>query len=174
MFKCDQVGRQKAFMRREKATMVISERGPHGKEFFVDSVSDPSLCECLQIPCQSCARVSLASFSPSFFSHLLFYSWLIFPDCSGREHPSLCATNLVKAVGCSQTVGEWKIQKPSILLDISQLVFSNPQQSFVWMIRGWEGQTASQGHGRAVDSCVSKLTWQIRVVPCIIATCILT
>ena len=58
MFKCDQVGRQKAFMKREKATMVISERGPRGKEFFVESVSDPSLCEwmpadTMPVMCQS-------------------------------------------------------------------------------------------------------------------------
>lgn len=150
MFKCDQVGRQKAFMKGEKEIMVILERGPCGKEFFPDSVSDPSLCECLQIPWQSRDRVSWASFSPSFFSRSLFYSWLIFPDCAGREHPSLRGTNLVKAVDCSQTVGEWKIQKPSILLDISQLVFSNPQQSFVWMIRGQEPPRAVEEQGTHV------------------------
>lgn len=115
-----------------------------------------------------------ASFSPSSLAASSFVADWSFQPVLGSEHPFLCGANLVRAAGCSQTMEEWKLQRPPILIYVSQLVFSNPQQSFVWMIRGWGGQCATQGRGRPAVSCVSKLSWQIRVLPCVIATCILT
>lgn len=78
-----------------------------------------------------------ASFSPSSLAASSFVADWSFQPVLGSEHPFLCGANLVRAAGCSQTVEEWKLQRPPILIYVSQLVFSNPQQSSVWMIRGW-------------------------------------
>ena len=149
--------------------------GPCGKEEFSPySVSDPSLRECLQIPWQSRDKVSRPHFLLLPLAACSFVADWSFQPVLGSEYPFLRGTNLVRAAGCSQTMEEWKLQRPPILIYVSQLVFSNPQQSFVWMIRGWGGQCATQGRGRPAVSCVSKLSRQIRVLPCVIATWILT
>lgn len=83
-----------------------------------------------------------------------FVADLSFRPALGREYPSLCGTNLLMVAGCCKTMGKWKIQRPSILLYVSQLVFSNPQQSFVWMIRQCGKASAPPGALEEQPTCV--------------------